>query len=599
MLAPLQQQLRAILDLLPEAQDFALAGGGALIVQGVVSRPTRDLDYFGPSEEGVAPLADAFESLVTALGYTVERVQSFPGFVRFRVSTPEGETTTVDLGWDTRISPPERAGGGLVLAEAELAADKVLAVADRGEPRDYIDLAALVERHGFWKAYSTATEKQPGLDPRPLFYAFTYFGDIGRDRFPIPDASYAQLRDTVDGWRREVARRVCGPETDMRLASVGGPPSDLAVPPRLEFRPVTDDTSRGVTNPISVSVRPHQAGREWELAICGTAGAPLWVSDPYPTNEDAERARDFALRVTNSNYPLRIEGWNPGMPLAASYDPPPPEHAATTLRVLPPPHPSGGWRLQTTRPDQSVIITSSPYPDAAVAQTAAAFLGVLHVFAGDTTRTGQVRATPHPTGQTRKSQRPTPTPQRLHSSPPLSVHVRAYTHDDHGWEVATTRPDGLPHPLSGPHVTIAEAEQTRDFLVRLLNTHPQLHILGTHPPPKSEPDVSSAAPPTDQAPTVGIYAPDRNGPWYVQCRNPDGTNNDTSPPYPTYHTAANVLDKLGQLNAATANYDIGHRAVTKPTSTTCRCSQTGWRCGHIEIERPQTDPPDRGHGLSL
>ena len=49
---PLQQQLRAILDLLPEAQDFALAGGGALIVQGVVSRPTRDLDYFGPSEEG-------------------------------------------------------------------------------------------------------------------------------------------------------------------------------------------------------------------------------------------------------------------------------------------------------------------------------------------------------------------------------------------------------------------------------------------------------------------------------------------------------------------------------------------------------------------
>lgn len=396
MLAPLQQQLRAIVDLLPEGQDFALAGGGALIVRGVVNRLTRDLDYFGPSEEGVAPLADALESRLTAFGYTVERVRSHPGFVRFRVSTTEGETTTVDLGWDARVSSPERAGGGLVLAETELAADKVLAVADRGEARDYIDLAALVERHGFWKAYSTATEKQPGFDPRQLFYALSYFGDVGRDRFPIPDAAYAQLKDTVDGWRRELTRRVQGPGTDMRLAAVGGAPTDLAVPPRLDFRPTVDYTTRSVTNPISVSVRPHQAGRGWELLICGSAGAPLWVSDPYPTNEAAEDACGFALRVANSNYPLRIEGWNPGALLAASYDPPPPEHAAPTLRVLPSPHPSGGWWLQATRPDRTVIITSSLYRDTTTARAAAALIGVLHVFAGDTGRTGPVRATPHP-----------------------------------------------------------------------------------------------------------------------------------------------------------------------------------------------------------
>lgn len=43
MLDPLQQQLRAIVDLLPEGEDFALAGGGALIVRGVITRPTGDL----------------------------------------------------------------------------------------------------------------------------------------------------------------------------------------------------------------------------------------------------------------------------------------------------------------------------------------------------------------------------------------------------------------------------------------------------------------------------------------------------------------------------------------------------------------------------
>ena len=53
------------------------------------------------------------------------------GFARFRVSTTE-DSTTVDLGWDARLLPPERSGGGLVLAEAGLAADKMLAVTGIG-----------------------------------------------------------------------------------------------------------------------------------------------------------------------------------------------------------------------------------------------------------------------------------------------------------------------------------------------------------------------------------------------------------------------------------------------------------------------------------
>ena len=400
MLDSLQRQLRAIVDLLPEGEDFALAGGGALVVRGVTTRLTSDLDYFGTSQERVAPLADALELRLSALGFTVERTRSFPGFVRFRVGTGE-DSTTVDLGWDVRLSPPERAGGGLVLSEAELAADKVLAVADRGEARDYMDLAALVERRGFWKAYSAAVEKQPGLDPRQLFYAFRYFGDLGRGLFQIPDTSYAQLQDTVGGWRRELARRVQGRESDMRLAAVGGPPSDLGAPPRLEFSPPAGDTPCPVTNPNAVSVRPHRAAdRGWELLIRGTAGAPLWASDPYPTKAEADGARTFALRVTNGKHPLLIEGWTPGVPLQSSYTPPLPEQASATVRVRAPAHPSGVWRLQAARPNGSVIITSLPYRDAAEARAALAFLGVLHVFAGDTARTGQVRATTHPGDQT-------------------------------------------------------------------------------------------------------------------------------------------------------------------------------------------------------
>ena len=182
----------------------------------------------------------------------------------------------------------------------------------------------------------------------------------------------------------------------------------------------------------------------------------------------------------------------------------------------------------------------------------------------------------------------------------VGVYVRPYPFDDHGWEVAATGPDGSPRQLSGPHPTVEEAEQAGGFLARLLNDHPQLHILGSDPQRSVESDVGSAtAPPAGEPPTVGLYSPDQAAPWYVQCRNPDGTVNDSSPPYPTLQAASNVLAQLGWLIVATAARDIGHRAVVEHPSSACRCSLKGWRCGHIEAKQLEVDPPDRGRGLSL
>ena len=178
--------------------------------------------------------------------------------------------------------------------------------------------------------------------------------------------------------------------------------------------------------------------------------------------------------------------------------------------------------------------------------------------------------------------------RKLSGSVPLGVRARPDLLDNHGWEVTTTEPDGSPRRLSGRHPTVQEAEQTRDFMVRVLNTHPQLHTLG-----------SSVPPPRSEAPTASVYADGRDGPWYVQCRNPDGTEDTKSPPYLTYQTATNVLDQLGMLHTATTDHTPGQRAVAEPTSTSCRCSLRGWRCEHIEVEAPEAEPPDRGHGLSL
>ena len=141
--------------------------------------------------------------------------------------------------------------------------------------------------------------------------------------------------------------------------------------------------------------------------------------------------------------------------------------------------------------------------------------------------------------------------------------------------------------MSGRHPTLEEAEAARDFLVRLVNVHPQLHIAGPDPQPRG------------YAPTVRVYSPAQDGHWYLLCLNTDGVPDSTSPPYPTQQATTTALDGLRQLIEATTDRDIGHRATTQPTSDACRCSLKGWRCGHIELDAPEVQLPDRGHGLSL
>lgn len=380
MLDPLQERLRGIIDSLPETQTAVLAGGGALIARGVVSRLTQDLDYFATSQQDVDRLAAVLEQHLAGEGLAVDAVRVLPGFARFRVTSSDA-STLVDLTWDARLFPPERAGAGMVLAEAELAADKLLAVAERGEPRDYTDLAALVDRRGFWDVYATAVQKQPGLDPRQLIYAFRLFGGIPPESFGIPTVDYQQLRAVVGGWHHAVSRLAPG-------YSAGGLPE-----PRYDAR---HDTNATGVNPVSVSVRPHPAtDGAWELVVRGASRSPLTVSDPYPTEAAAVDARDFALTVANGPHPIRFEGWTPqpNSP-ATGHTPPSHDEANTVVSVRSPSTRAPNvWRLQARRSDRSVIRTTLPYPSHETAAAALDYLAGLTVMAGPPERAGPLRDT--------------------------------------------------------------------------------------------------------------------------------------------------------------------------------------------------------------
>jgi hypothetical protein len=66
MLTALQLQVARVVADLPEAEDFVLAGGAALIAHNVTDRATMDLDFFATSAVAPGRLLPALEAALEA-----------------------------------------------------------------------------------------------------------------------------------------------------------------------------------------------------------------------------------------------------------------------------------------------------------------------------------------------------------------------------------------------------------------------------------------------------------------------------------------------------------------------------------------------------
>jgi len=200
VLTPLQRHIASIVGGLPDAQQFALAGGAALIARGDIDRLTRDLDFFGPSAVEVDQIIPIVERALREAGLSVHRVREGSGFYRFEVSQA-GDVTEVDFGADFRLLPIEQGPLGPTLAGEELAINKVLAVFGRAEARDFVDLSALTKRYGLEHLMQRASEKDPGFDTQVFTEMLTRFERLPRDEFEISDQEYQRLVRTIEHWR--------------------------------------------------------------------------------------------------------------------------------------------------------------------------------------------------------------------------------------------------------------------------------------------------------------------------------------------------------------------------------------------------------------
>jgi len=169
-LTPFQSQLALLLSQ-NRTEDSHLAGGAALHSQENSLRYSEDLDFFHDSEVRVASAFQSDRLLLEKNNYTYTIEMNQPGYIRCLVSLKE-HSTKVEWAHDScwRFMPVQKSKElGFVLHPIDLAVNKVLALAGRDEPRDYLDVLYLHDSILSLGALCwAACGKDPGLNPSSL-----------------------------------------------------------------------------------------------------------------------------------------------------------------------------------------------------------------------------------------------------------------------------------------------------------------------------------------------------------------------------------------------------------------------------------------------
>lgn len=182
---------------------FALAGANALNAHGVVDRPTQDIDLFSPLPGGPAAALGDIRAALVAGGFavTVTRPPAESGdFVAFTVER-DGQSVSIDLARDWRSHAPVPLQIGPVLSIEDLVASKASALVSRGEPRDFVDLAAALRRYARHQLMRMAFDRDPGLRVEDFSRAGHLLDALDDREFAAYDLTVEQIADVRHAFR--------------------------------------------------------------------------------------------------------------------------------------------------------------------------------------------------------------------------------------------------------------------------------------------------------------------------------------------------------------------------------------------------------------
>ena len=171
---PLSKIQKDVLLLLSDnrSEESHLAGATGIHLNARSPRKSIDLDIFHDAEEAVAKAFEDDRVCLEAAGYTLETKISQPGFIRALITSSDNVSLLIDWAHDSawRFMPPINiAGVGYVLHPVDLAVNKILALAGRSEPRDFVDVIYLHENYISLVALVwAASGKDGGMNPDML-----------------------------------------------------------------------------------------------------------------------------------------------------------------------------------------------------------------------------------------------------------------------------------------------------------------------------------------------------------------------------------------------------------------------------------------------
>ncbi len=188
------------MDLPAADDDLRLGGANALSEFYIGHRLSVDLDFFAMEAGRIDAVSRELTDRLPADGVVagVHEIRTGADFHRLSLQPLQGgDDLLVDLGrWTPpQISPPVVVEGIRVESFIELAVGKLLALIDRGEPKDVLDLWAICQQSNvtLQSLIDLVFLKDPGLEEAPFAIA-DRLSQVGR-RLPLP---LPQSREPVD-----------------------------------------------------------------------------------------------------------------------------------------------------------------------------------------------------------------------------------------------------------------------------------------------------------------------------------------------------------------------------------------------------------------
>jgi predicted nucleotidyltransferase component of viral defense system len=169
ILTSLQRQTLIAIGQTPLGHSFYLTGGTALAAFYLHHRYSIDLDFFTSDPAAIARVPPLMQDIAQQLDLEITFTRTLDTFLECFLRSPNGERIEMDFAQDTpyRLEPTHFDSTLHITVDnlTDIACNKLSALFDRAEPKDFVDVYFLCqEKFSFEHLTELARKKHLGID---------------------------------------------------------------------------------------------------------------------------------------------------------------------------------------------------------------------------------------------------------------------------------------------------------------------------------------------------------------------------------------------------------------------------------------------------